>query len=74
MYFLLPDLPSTAWFLKKEDRTKAIIRVKDNMTGIKNDEFKWPQCLEAILDPKTWFIVAIQLAWTIPNGANTTVR
>lgn len=73
IFFMLPDLPSTAWFLREEDRDKAILRVQENLTGIKNDEFKWSQCLEAVLDLKTWLIVGIQLAWTIPNGANSTV-
>lgn len=68
IFFLLPDVPMTAWFLKEVDRIKAITRVKENMTGIKNDQFKWQQCREALLDAKTWFIVLIQLCANIPNG------
>lgn len=73
IFFLLPDTPSKAWFLNQTDRDKAVIRVKENMTGIKNDKFKWSQCVEALLDVKSWFIVAIQIANSIPNGAVTTV-
>lgn len=57
-----------AWFLSKEDRVKAIVRVKENMTGIKNDKFQWSQCKEALLDSNAWLIVLIQLCANIPNG------
>lgn len=43
------------------------------MTGVKNDEFKWYQCFEALLDVKTWLIAIIQLASNIPNGGITSV-
>ncbi|KAK9444428.1 Major facilitator superfamily transporter [Metarhizium brunneum] len=68
LFFLLPDVPMTAWFMSKQDRRKAIQRVKENMTGIKSSQFKWKQCREAALDTKTWFIVVIQLCGNIPSG------
>lgn len=58
----------TAYFLSEEDRAKAVARVTENQTGIKNNHFKWHQCREALLDPKTWFIVLIQTCGNIPNG------
>lgn len=73
IFFLLPDTPMEARFLKEEDRKKAILRVKENMTGIKSDKVKWGQVKEALLDVKSWLIVALQLASNIPNGAVTTV-
>lgn len=72
-FFLLPDTPSTAWFLNESDRGKAVVRVKENMTGIKSNEFKWSQFLEAILDIKTWLLFFTHLAANIPNGAVTSV-
>lgn len=42
----------TAYFLSEEDRAKAVARVTENQTGIKNNHFKWHQCREALLDPK----------------------
>nr|AXS58696.1 major facilitator superfamily protein homeolog p [Epichloe coenophiala] len=69
---LLPDTPMTAWFLSVEDRKKAVVRVKENMTGIKNDKVKRAQVAEALLDVKSWLIVASQLAANIPNGAVST--
>ncbi|GJN69376.1 hypothetical protein PLIIFM63780_000433 [Purpureocillium lilacinum] len=68
VFFLLPDVPMTAYFLSEEDRAKAVARVTENQTGIKNNHFKWHQCREALLDPKTWFIVLIQTCGNIPNG------
>ncbi|KID73647.1 uncharacterized protein G6M90_00g002380 [Metarhizium brunneum] len=72
IYFLLPDTPMEARFLSRQDREKAVLRVKENMTGIKSDKIKWGQVKEALLDAKTWLIVALLLASCIPNGAVTT--
>ncbi|RSL94668.1 hypothetical protein CDV31_014221 [Fusarium ambrosium] len=66
--FFLPDVPTTAWFLSQNDRSKVITRVRENITGIKSNEFKWPQCREALLDVKTWFVALIQLCANIPDG------
>lgn len=63
-----------AWFLSKGDRVKAIVRVKENMTGIKNDTFRWKQCREALLDSNAWLMVLIQLCANIPNGGIHSVR
>lgn len=71
--FLLPDEPFNAWFFSKEDREKVVIRVQENLTGIKNNELKWDQVQEALLDAQTWFLVLIQFSSNIPNGGVTTV-
>ncbi|KAM3555476.1 hypothetical protein ARSEF4850_005984 [Beauveria asiatica] len=71
---LLPDEPSNACFFSKADREKVVIRVQDNLTGIKNDELKWGQVREALLDPKTCFLVLIHFSSNIPNGGVTTFR
>lgn len=71
--FLLPDEPSSAWFFNKADREKAVLRVQENLTGIKNNELKWAQVREALLDMKTWFLVLIHFSSNIPNGGVTTV-
>lgn len=68
MFFLLPDQPATAWFLSEQDRKKAVVRVSENMTGIRNNEIKLAQVVEALTDPLTWFLVVILLCTTIPNG------
>ncbi|KAL4961201.1 major facilitator superfamily domain-containing protein [Aspergillus stella-maris] len=68
LLYCLPDTPANARFLSQEDRRKAVIRVQENMTGIKNDEFKMYQFIEALLDVKCWALVFIQVAGSIPNG------
>jgi len=73
VFFLLPDTPMTARLLSAQDRRRAVVRVKGNMTGIKNNVFKRNQVREALLDVKTWLIVVETLASNIPNGAVTAV-
>ncbi|KAM3453799.1 hypothetical protein MY3296_003460 [Beauveria thailandica] len=68
MFMALPDVPNKAFFLSKEDRHKAIIRVQENMTGIKNNQIKWAQVREALADTKLWLLIGIQLCYNIPNG------
>ena len=54
LLFLLPNNPSTAWFLTVEERKMAVTRVKDNRTGIESKKFKREQAWEAFTDPKVW--------------------
>ncbi|KAE8168423.1 major facilitator superfamily domain-containing protein [Aspergillus tamarii] len=68
LFYWLPDTPMSARFLGEDDRHKAVLRVQENMTGIKNDEFKVDQFIEALLDLKCWAFVLIQLSCSIPNG------
>ncbi|KAH6639817.1 major facilitator superfamily domain-containing protein [Boeremia exigua] len=68
IYYFLPNEPSGARFLNASDRTKAVDRVQENMTGIKNNTWKWSQSIEALLDVKIWLLVAIQLAQNVANG------
>ncbi|KKK14657.1 hypothetical protein P175DRAFT_0484744 [Aspergillus ochraceoroseus IBT 24754] len=67
-WFAIPDSPIGAWFLSKEDQVKAIERVQDNLTGIKNHHFKRYQLVEAFLDPKTWLLALFQFTQNVPNG------
>ena len=74
IYFFLPDTPANARFLSKEDRGKAIDRVRENMTGIRSDTWKWSQSVEALTDIKIWLLVAVQLSQQIANGGVHGVR
>lgn len=73
LFYWLPDTPMSARFLGEDDRHKAVLRVQENMTGIKNDEFKVGQFIEALLDLKCWAFVLIQLSCSIPNGGVSNV-
>ncbi|KAB8200837.1 major facilitator superfamily domain-containing protein [Aspergillus parasiticus] len=68
LFYWLPDTPMNARFLGQDDRRKAVLRVQENMTGIKNDEFKIHQFIEALLDLKCWALVLTQTTCSIPNG------
>ncbi|KAL2840392.1 MFS general substrate transporter [Aspergillus pseudoustus] len=68
LVFLLPDSPSTAWFLSESQRVGAVDRVKEDATGVKHNIWKRDQMIEAVKDPKTWFSVLIMLCANIPNG------
>ncbi|KIX04807.1 uncharacterized protein Z518_05678 [Rhinocladiella mackenziei CBS 650.93] len=68
LWFLL-DTPGNARFLSKELRDIAISRVRTNQTGIKNNEFKWYQVREALLDIKDWLVVLFICCVSVCNGA-----
>ncbi|TVY36222.1 putative transporter, partial [Lachnellula occidentalis] len=68
LFFFLPDSPVNARFLSKEDKSKAVRRVQENLTGTKDDKWKMYQMIEAFQDPKAWLIVIIMLCTNIPNG------
>lgn len=52
LYFFLADGPSTAAWLKKEDRPMAVQRVADSGVGVKTTNFNWHHGVEAMKDPK----------------------
>ncbi|KAI1151645.1 major facilitator superfamily domain-containing protein [Nemania diffusa] len=63
------DIPS-ARFLSKEDKPKAVERLRANQTGTGTREFKWKQVGEMFLEPKTYLWVALSLF--INAGASVT--
>jgi MFS family permease len=69
LLFLLPDSISTAKFLTEPERQYAQDRVVISGTG-KTDKthWQWEQMRECLIDPKTWFIFALELLTQIPNG------
>ncbi|MBW0514979.1 hypothetical protein O181_054694 [Austropuccinia psidii MF-1] len=54
VFVLFPDSPASARFLTREERVKAVVRIKSNQTGIENKTFKKHQAMEALKDIKTW--------------------
>lgn len=71
MWFFLPGLPTDAEFLTEEERFIATKRVASNMTGIKTTEWDNHQIMDAIRDPKTYFLVLYMFFSMIPNGGLT---
>lgn len=52
----MPDIPSKARFLSKEENVVAVERVAANRQGVKNHHFKKYQMWQTIKDPKTWIL------------------
>lgn len=69
-WFYFPDSPTSARFLDdtKQERIKAIQRIRVNQTGIENKHFKRPQFIEALQDPRTWLLAFIAAASNIVNS------
>lgn len=74
MWFTLPNSPMTACFLNEKDRAKAVLRVKDNKTGIKNDTWKKSQFIDTITDLQAWMIFLLQLLLNIIQSGSSGVR
>ncbi|RDW61475.1 hypothetical protein BP5796_11367 [Coleophoma crateriformis] len=72
LFFYLPSSPLEARFLSDRERFIAIDRIKENMTGIENREFKRYQVKEAFLDWKTWPLVIFSICINVPNGGLVT--
>jgi MFS family permease len=71
VFFFLPDTISDAGFLTEEEKQYAEDRVVMGGTGIVdqlNSRWKPEQVVECVLDPKTYFFVAISVLTQIPNG------
>ncbi|KAJ7127432.1 major facilitator superfamily domain-containing protein [Mycena crocata] len=56
-WLFFPDSPTTAWFLTPQERAIAVMRLKENQTGVENKSLKKEQMIEALTDPKTWLFV-----------------
>ncbi|KAL2816615.1 MFS general substrate transporter [Aspergillus cavernicola] len=69
LVFVLPDSPSTAWFLNPDEKKIALHRTLENRTGVMDEgEFKVAQMLDALTDPQAWLLVGYSLTQNIPNG------
>ncbi|KIK50096.1 hypothetical protein GYMLUDRAFT_494487 [Collybiopsis luxurians FD-317 M1] len=66
LYF--PDSPTNAWFLTPKERATAVLRIKENQTGVENKHFKKEQMIEALLDPKTWLFALFSALDNVPNS------
>ncbi|KAI9631776.1 MFS general substrate transporter [Dioszegia hungarica] len=71
LLFLLADSPADAFWLKKDIRALAVVRVAGNGTGIKSRKFNKRHALQALLDPKTWLLFISTFAGALPNGVTS---
>lgn len=67
-WLFFPDSPTSAKFLKENERAQAVQRIRVNRTGIENKHFKFPQFLETVKDPRTWLLAFIAGASNVVNS------
>jgi MFS family permease len=72
LLLFLPDTITTASFLTPEERKIAQQRVNSSGIGTVQTIYRLAQAIEAILDPKTWFIFSMSLLTQIPNSGTQT--
>ena len=66
--FIIPDNQMNARWLSKDDKIRAIERIRVNQQGIGNKRWKLNQVKEAFSDPLTWAFFFYAFIITIPNG------
>ncbi|KAH8891611.1 MFS general substrate transporter [Thozetella sp. PMI_491] len=69
----LPDNPMSCHLTQRE-RVVAVIRLKEDTTGIENKVFKPAQLWELLRDPHAWLMCAMTVAINIPNAAVSTFQ
>ncbi|EGA72502.1 hypothetical protein AWRI796_5163 [Saccharomyces cerevisiae AWRI796] len=72
-YFVIPADIESAWFLNKEEKKIATMRIATNQTGIKFkvETLKWTQILESIRHVKYWLIVIFIIVQNFINAGIT---
>ena len=73
LMFFLPDSALTTRWLTPHEREIAHSRPQKNTHSFKNTHWKRYQAVEAIMDPKTWFLFAYTAFTSLPNGGVTNV-
>lgn len=69
LFWLLPNNPVDATFLKPEERVVAVERMRSEQIGIENKRFKPYQVKEVLVDPKTWLFFIMTFCLQFINGA-----
>ncbi|PYI07008.1 MFS general substrate transporter [Aspergillus sclerotiicarbonarius CBS 121057] len=69
MFFTLAEHPSTAPWLKEEEKEAAVRRLGARYQGANHREIKKYQILEALTDPKTWLFFLCGVSTQVVNGA-----
>jgi MFS transporter, ACS family, allantoate permease len=73
LFLLLPDSALKAKWLTPHEREIAHSRPQKKNHSFKTNEWKLSQAIEALKDPKTWFLFFYTAFTSIPNGGYTTV-
>ncbi|KAI9935116.1 hypothetical protein ASPWEDRAFT_54123 [Aspergillus wentii DTO 134E9] len=68
VFLFFPDSPVNASFLTPRERAQAILRIKDNHSGIEQKHFKKYQFIEALKDRKSWLFFLHSWSQEMANG------
>ncbi|CAL9734170.1 allantoate permease [Monosporozyma servazzii] len=71
VFYWIPDNPSNARFLNKEEKLMVVQRIRSNQQGFGNHTIKKYQIIEALKDPRTWLYFFMTVTCNIPNGGIT---
>ncbi|KAK6387724.1 hypothetical protein LTS17_000993 [Exophiala oligosperma] len=71
LLIFLPDSPLTARFLTEEERKFAQRRPQAAQKTYKSTRWRRDQFIEALIDPKTWFVFVYTVMVALPNGGVT---
>ncbi|CAE6422410.1 unnamed protein product [Rhizoctonia solani] len=72
VYFILPDSPTTAKFLSREEKVIALERLRANNQGTESKNWEWSQVWEVVTDLKTYLWMAMQFVCALPSGGIST--
>ncbi|CAE6444321.1 unnamed protein product [Rhizoctonia solani] len=72
VYFVLPDSPTTAKFLSREEKVIALERLRANNQGTESKTWEWGQVWEVLTDLKTYLWLAMQFVCALPSGGIST--
>lgn len=68
-FFIFPQTPYAAFFLRGDEKTISMERLRASHMGVRCNTIKWDQIREALTDPKVYLIsLMMGLAYTV-NGA-----
>ena len=70
-YILMPSGPKDAWFLTAREKEVLSLRMAKNREGGDKTSFSMPQLVEAVKDPKAWFVFAFGVLVTMQSPVLT---
>lgn len=74
VFLMLPGDPIHAKGFTSRERYIAIARLAENNAGIRNNQWKREQFIEALLDARFWLMFFIAFFSMVGNGAYSTVH
>jgi ACS family allantoate permease-like MFS transporter len=73
LLLFLPDSPGTARFLTAAEQQVAQSRVQEQQHSENDENYKREQVVEALIDPKAWFVSLYMLLVAMPSAALSNV-